>query len=135
LLENLIGVTYANELRELRRQELLLLLQSDATAVLLFDGSISGKIGNLVRNYPDREWTLSLISRELAIAPSTLRRKLRNEGMKFTEILREHRLGVAHQMLLDGASSFEAQTLSGFRSRSHFAKHFKNRFGKSPARV
>lgn len=135
LLENLADVAFADDLREMRRQELMLLLQSGPAATLLFDGSISGKIGKLVRNSPDREWTVTLASSELAIAPSTLRRKLRNEGVKFTEVLRDHRLTVAHQMLLDGASSFEAQTLSGFRSRSHFAKHFKDRFGKLPAKV
>ncbi len=135
LLENLTDVAFADDLRGVRRQELMLLLQSDPAASLLFDGSISGKIGKMVRNSPDREWTVTLVSNELAIAPSTLRRKLRNEGVKFTEVLRDHRLTVAHQMLLDGASSFEAQTLSGFRSRSHFAKHFKDRFGRHPAKV
>lgn len=120
------------EISDLRRRELVLLLTADPIACCLFDQSTAQSLRKLIHNTPDREWTVDLASTELGMGASTLRRKLTFEGASFSDVLREQRLLVAYP---DGATVLEAQTVSGFRSRSHFARHFHERFGKNPSRL
>lgn len=123
------------KLLEFRRKELLRILATDPIARCLFDRSIKQLLGRMIYGEPDRDWTVDIAAAEMGLGASTLRRKLHIDGTRFTHVLREQRLCVAQRVLSDGATVFEAQTASGFRSRSHFAKHFWNRFGASPSRM
>lgn len=123
------------KLRDFRRNELLRLLAADPIARSLFDRSIKQTLGRLIYCEPDRNWTVNTAAAAMGLGASTLRRKLQIEETRFTHVLREQRLCVAYRLLSDGATVLEAQLASGYRSRSHFSKHFCNRFGVTPSRL
>ena len=131
--EDVSDLPSATQIHDLRRRELVLMLRTDPVAHRLFGGSVVQALGQLIRNAPDSDWTVPRAARALGVGASTLRRKLSEEATTFTQVVRDERLTVAHRVLADGASVLEARTVAGFRSRSHFARHFRARYGRPPA--
>lgn len=120
--------------RKARLAELLALLHGVPEARPLFDMSISERVARLVRNGLDERWTASQAARRLAMSESTLRRRLAANGQSFSTILQRERMGVARQLMEQGARSGTAAFAVGYASRAHFARRFRATFGVNPAR-
>ncbi len=79
--------------------------------------------------------TLSYLSNECAMSPSTLQRHLKKlTGLTATKYIQEHRLNFARELLQNRKYRTIAQVAynSGFKEPNSFARSFKNRFGARP---
>ncbi len=75
------------------------------------------------------------LASKLGLSVKTLNQSfIKAYGMSVAQFLREHRLALAHQMLLDTRQSVsEIACLLGFSQLSHFSASFKAFFGYSPS--
>ncbi len=79
------------------------------------------------------EWTIGEVSERLATSETTLRRKLREEGTSFREILFELRLVSGLMQLLQTSKPvYQVAFECGYQSVSRFTSNFRKRFGLSP---
>jgi AraC-like DNA-binding protein len=120
-------------LRALRLTEILTLLRQLPEARALFTASLAEEVAWLMGSEPTREWSVGVIARETGHGASTLRRRLAAEGTSFRTILRQVRLNAGRSALAQGASSLTAAEASGYVSRSHFARRYRESFGTSPS--
>ncbi len=120
-------------LGEHRLAEILLILRDVPEARPLFAMDLGGRVAWLIRADPARSWQAAQMAALLGLSESTLRRRLADDGMSFRGILRETRLDVAHDLLRQGGESvMRASEAAGYASRSHFARHYRARFGTLP---
>ncbi len=76
---------------------------------------------------------LESIARLLHTSERTLKRRLRDEGTTFTELLAEHRAALAEELLRQGRlTSTQIASRLGFSDLSTFSQAFKRWFGVSP---
>jgi len=80
------------------------------------------------------ELTMEEICKQLAMSESTLRRKLKNEGLKLQAIKDQVKLGLGLHLLQSTLLpiSYIAQKC-GYHSQSRFTSRFKVRFGLTPS--
>ncbi len=70
------------------------------------------------------------------MSEATLRRRLSAEGQTLQHLLLDERMKAAFTILnVRDASVAEALAATGYQSRSHFSKHFQQRFGATPSKV
>jgi AraC-like DNA-binding protein len=119
--------------RAFRLSEILTLLRRLPEARALFTASLSDEIAWLIGSDPTRAWNVSSVAREVGLGASTLRRRLAAEGASFRAILRKARLDAGRSALAQGASSLTAAEASGYASRSHFARRYRESFGTTPS--
>jgi AraC-like DNA-binding protein len=119
--------------RAFRLSEILTLLRRLPEARALFTASVGDEVAWLVGSDPTRAWTVSAAAQELGLGASTLRRRLAAEGTSFRGILRKARLDAGRSALAQGASSLTAAEASGYVSRSHFARRYRESFGTTPS--
>lgn len=119
--------------------EILLLLAEQGVLPLTpkyVEGSVAEAVRLLVRHRLHLPWTAENVAAALDLSEATLRRRLRAEATSFQDLLRDERMAAAHLLLADrNADVAEALAATGYRSRSHFARHFEERFGVTPAAV
>lgn len=82
------------------------------------------------------EFTIEDLSYSLAISSRQLRRKIQKlSGLTPNQYIRKYKMNVARE-LLESRSIYSVKELSyklGFKSSAHFAKLFKNHFGRNPS--
>jgi AraC-like DNA-binding protein len=127
---------HAGTLAQHRLAEVLILLRAVPQAACLFEQSLSERVMWTVRSDPTRRWTAASIGRELGIGASTLRRHLSAAGMPLRLAIQTVRLQLAHDMLSRGEGSVsDAVSISGYVSRSHFVRQFREVYGVTPSKV
>jgi AraC-like DNA-binding protein len=127
---------HATALAEHRLTEVLLLLANEPAAACLFSQSLAERVAWLVSGAPSGRWTADRLSRELGVASSTLRRKLAEQGASLRDIQATARMRLAHEMLVAGQGNLaQAASAAGYSSRSHFARRFRQIYGRAPAEV
>lgn len=124
----------AGAIRTSRMAELLALLSHDPAAKPLFRATLGETVARIVAADPAEPWTVGMVASRLAMAESTLRRKLSREGTSFRQILRSERLNAARALIADGSEPcLTAALAAGYRSRSHFARRYREKFGSNPS--
>ena len=87
-------------------------------------------------NISKLEFTIEDLSYSLAISSRQLRRKIQKlSGLTPNQYIRKYKMNVARE-LLESRSIYSVKELSyklGFKSSAHFAKLFKNHFGRNPS--
>lgn len=80
------------------------------------------------------ELPLSRLARELGLSPVRASREVRRlTGRTFVDLLREARLGTAVDLLCHSDLPIGSVAMrSGFTDESHFHRHFRERFGRTP---
>lgn len=97
-------------------------------------GSVIDALRLLVRHRLDREWSAASVAASFGMSEATLRRRLRQEGRSLRDLLLSERMRAARTLLCDRhADVADAIAATGYASRSHFARHFRQAFGVSPA--
>ena len=82
---------------------------------------------------PHGEVRSAEIARRLGLSQRTLARRLSEEGLTFSALLRELRLDLAHRYLADGDTSIShIAWLLGYQEVSAFSKAFKRWTGSAP---
>ncbi len=92
------------------------------------------EVRNLVREEPERAWSIDAVARLLGVSAATLRRRLARDGASLRELLLEERLSLAQVLLGDGrASVAEVALRCGYASPGKFARQFARKFGATPS--
>jgi len=91
----------------------------------------------MLRQLTDPELTVTAIARHQGVTPRYIQRLFEQEGLTFSEFLRDARLDLAYKALgLAGASTVSAIAFdAGFNDLSHFNRAFRRRFGATPSEV
>lgn len=98
--------------------------------------SVTEGLRLLLRHRLHEDWTAARAAAALSLSEATLRRRLAGEGAGFAAVLREERLAAAHLLIGQrGADVADAMAATGFRSRSHFARQFRDRYGVLPSQA
>ena len=89
----------------------------------------------ILKNLSNQEFSVELLSKELAMSRMQLHRKIKAlTGKPISEHIRKIRLEHAAELLKKGNKNIaEIAYESGFTSPNYFATSFKNEFGKSPS--
>ena len=124
---------------EHRVLEILLILAEQGVLPLApkyADGSAVEAVRRLIRHRLHLSWTAARVAAELGLSEAGLRRRFRAEGRTLQALLRAERMQAAYTVLHDrDADVADALAATGYRSRSHFARHFQAAFGASPSAV
>ena len=127
LVETVGGDQPGSELPTIQLSEGLPL--ADKEFLESFDKLIEENISKL-------EFTIEDLSYSLAISSRQLRRKIQKlSGLTPNQYIRKYKMNVARE-LLESRSIYSVKELSyklGFKSSAHFAKLFKNHFGRNPS--
>lgn len=85
---------------------------------------------------PHLEYSLEQLAEQAAMSPSSFRNKFRQYvGMSVFDYLREQRLSLARDYLLQGHSVQQAAHLSGYQHATNFATAFRKHFGQAPSEL
>ncbi|UMR98461.1 helix-turn-helix domain-containing protein [Escherichia coli] len=116
----------------------LSLFESDERMPLFLRGcltSISTKVRAIIQTDISANWTLGAIALQLHMSESLLKRKLKDEGLRFSVLLLEERMRVAVNILCfqyeDGHAVAEK---CGYSSKSYFISVFHRYYGLPPDR-
>lgn len=96
---------------------------------------VSRRLMQIVNAAPEQNWTTDSAGQKLAMSESTLRRKLKLEGMSFEQILLETRMH--HALMLVQTTQWNLAQIAdacGYKSVARFSERFKGRFGTTPGR-
>lgn len=119
--------------------EILLILAEQGVLPLVpkyADASLVEAVRLLIRHRLHLAWNAATVAEQLSMSEATLRRRLRAEGQTLQVLLRTERMNAAYIVLNDrNADVADALAATGYRSRSHFARHFRASFGVNPAAV
>ena len=133
------GASVSRRVVEHRILEILLILAEQGVLPLVpkyVDGSVVEGVRLLVRHRLHLPWTAGSVAAELSMSEATLRRRLRAEDETLQELLRAERMKAAYIVLHErDADVADALAATGYRSRSHFARHFQKQFGTTPSLV
>ncbi|OBT09413.1 hypothetical protein A9264_09075 [Vibrio sp. UCD-FRSSP16_10] len=81
----------------------------------------------------DQSINLPMLAQYLQISVSTVKRKLANEGLSFTHLLRQKRVYKGANLLRSGRTHISAiAPLCGFSSPAQFSSAFKSIYGCTP---
>lgn len=131
--------TVSRSLRDHRALELLLILAEQGVIRLspeYVGGSVAEAVRLHIRHQLHLVWTARGIAAALSMSEATLRRRLRSEAYTLSQLIRTERMNAAHVLLRSGDCDVaDALAATGYRSRSHFSKHFRAYFGTTPASV
>ncbi|MAG31924.1 MAG: hypothetical protein CL908_13635 [Deltaproteobacteria bacterium] len=82
-----------------------------------------------------RGFQLESVAREMAMSPRTLRRRLREEGTTFREVVGDLRKGLALDYLESSDLSLEEiAALLGYEDAANFNRAFRRWLGEAPGR-
>ncbi|ARP93768.1 helix-turn-helix transcriptional regulator [Bordetella genomosp. 13] len=85
---------------------------------------------------PHLNYSLDQLASQAAMSTSSFRSKFRQlVGAPVFDYLRDRRLALARQYLLQGHSVQQAAHLSGYRHATNFATAFRKRYGEAPRSV
>ncbi|RZJ13849.1 MAG: AraC family transcriptional regulator [Acidovorax sp.] len=129
--------TSSHLLREHRALEVLLML-AEAGVVLPAPGELgwAERLRRLVGPSPDADWTVERIAAAFATSPSTLQRRLAQEGETVSQCLRDVRLETGLVLLQSSTLQVsEIASRCGYESHSRFSAAFRERFGFPPSQL
>ncbi|WP_370872945.1 helix-turn-helix domain-containing protein [Escherichia coli] len=116
----------------------LSLFESDERMLLFLSGclsSISAKVRAIIQTDISASWTLGAIALQLHMSESLLKKKLKDEGLRFSNLLLEERMRVAVNMLCSQHGYRQAVAEKcGYSSRSYFISVFHRYYGFPPDR-
>ncbi|ELE8592043.1 helix-turn-helix domain-containing protein [Escherichia coli] len=116
----------------------LSLFESDERMSLFLIGclsSISAKVRAIIQTDISASWTLGAIALQLHMSESLLKKKLKDEGLRFSNLLLEERMRVAVNMLCSWHGYGQALAEKcGYSSRSYFISVFHRYYGFPPDR-
>lgn len=121
---------------EHRRLDVLLSLirQNKAPQLLMRpDAGWAQRVRALLTLDPARNWSINALCDSLALTESTLRRRLREEGTGFRELLDDVRQCTALELVTQTRAPIqEIAYRCGYQSASHFIQRFRERYGMTP---
>ncbi len=121
---------------EHRRLDVLLSLirQGKAPQLLMRpDASWVQRVRALLALDPARNWSINALCQNLSLTESTLRRRLREEGTGFRELLEDVRQCTALELVTQTRAPIqEIAYRCGYQSASHFIQRFRERYGMTP---
>lgn len=129
-----IAETYTTSLREKLCLSLLSVFQ-ERTKVISFllthMNTFSYKIIGIIGGRDlERAWHLKDIAERLYASESLIKKRLKEEGTSFSEILREMRMESARKMILENNLSISmVAQMCGYNSTSYFISAFKDYYG------
>ena len=90
-------------------------------------------IARIIMQEPQNKWTMSEVANRLFTTPSTLRRHLSKEGISFSQLVLDVRMGVAlNYLTFSNYSVLQVSHRSGFGSSAYFCDVFKRKYGITP---
>lgn len=109
--------------------------QAEAQIRSFTDDSLSRLVvEKIIQRLPDGPPGQGLIAGDLSMSNRTLQRKLKEEGVNFSELLQDCRMQLAKKYLRQGNKSVvETSYTLGFGEPSAFSRAFKRWTGQSPA--
>ncbi|MEO6907796.1 MAG: helix-turn-helix transcriptional regulator [Abditibacteriaceae bacterium] len=109
--------------------------QMDAGSADAFHVSFATRLEHYVQSNLSKPLMLDRVAREMYLSPAQFTRNLRREtGKSFNQLLAEHRLEEAKQLLLHSQWTISIiAELVGFRSVSYFCTFFKEHTGEAPS--
>ena len=94
------------------------------------------RVCTVINNNIAHEWTLARIASELLMSPSLLKKKLREEGTSYSQLLTECRMQRALQLIVIYGVSIKRVAVScGYHSVSYFIYVFRNYYGMTPTSI
>lgn len=136
LLTSFDDASLSDERVVLRAFDLLMLLKEQGFQYSSGQTSlISRRLMTMLNASPEKGWTAETASQRLAMSESTLRRKLKLEGVSFEQILLETRMH--HALMLVQTTHWNMAQIAdacGYKSVARFSERFKGRFGITPGR-
>ncbi|MGQ4877354.1 helix-turn-helix transcriptional regulator [Billgrantia sp. LNSP4103-1] len=92
------------------------------------------RVRERLQSCPAEPHRLAALAELAAMSPATLRRKFQTAyGCSVFDYLRERRLEIARQMLLQGHGVERASQSAGYRHANNFTAAFRQRYGYSPS--
>ncbi|ATC96772.1 helix-turn-helix transcriptional regulator [Pseudoalteromonas tunicata] len=123
----------------MRRKEivhLLFQLGHSNIAGLVHSHSLSNQIHLVIANDQELDVTIESLCQRFAMSESTLRRKLKAEGITLQDIKDQVRLGQGLHLLQSTRKSIGMiANVCGYQSQSRFSERFKYRFGLTPSQL
>lgn len=123
----------------MRRKEivhLLFQLGYSNIAGLVHSHSLSNQIHLVIANDQELDVTIESLCQRFAMSESTLRRKLKAEGITLQDIKDQVRLGQGLHLLQSTRKSIGMiANVCGYQSQSRFSERFKYRFGLTPSQL
>ncbi|MGF1861804.1 helix-turn-helix transcriptional regulator [Photobacterium profundum] len=91
-------------------------------------------IAQLITLDPKRKWSVDDMAKALFTTQSTLRRHLAKEGVSFSQLLLDIRMGIAlNYLTFANYSISQISHCSGFGSAAYFCDAFKRKYGITPS--
>ncbi|MCE8032319.1 AraC family transcriptional regulator [Billgrantia tianxiuensis] len=92
------------------------------------------RVREQLQSCPARSHSLSALAEQAAMSPATLRRKFQAAyGCSVFDFLRERRLELARELLLQGHGIERAAQCAGYRHANNFTTAFRQRYGYPPS--
>ncbi|WP_407904754.1 helix-turn-helix domain-containing protein [Escherichia coli] len=99
----------------------------------IINSETSSRVRNIINNRIDYSWTMSALAKEMALSVSSLKKKLKYEGVTYSSLLRECRMKKAIYLLANkNITTKKVAAECGFKSASYFICCFKKYFGCTP---
>ncbi len=131
-----IADSYTSSLKEKLCVSLLSVFKDRArvTSFLLTHmNTLSYKIMGIIAGDLAHPWHLKDIAERLYASESLIKKKLREEGTSFSEILRDLRMESARKMIIENLYTITiVAQRCGYNSTSYFISAFKDYYGKTP---
>ena len=127
----------SDAVREHRAFEVLLLLAERGIVFApMRELAWADRVHRLVSQRPHAAWTVDDLARAFHLSPSTLQRRLGEEGTSAARCVREVRLASAMALLQgSGLPVSEIAARCGYDSHSRFTAAFRHRFGYAPSHL
>ncbi|MDS1605235.1 helix-turn-helix domain-containing protein [Escherichia coli] len=97
--------------------------------------SFSSKVASLISLDIERKWYLNDVARLMHLSDSLIKRRLRDEGTSFSEILRGARMRFAKNLI--SLNIYTVNVIAkkcGYNSTSYFVSSFKEYYGVTPCK-
>jgi AraC-like DNA-binding protein len=131
------GLDVTDAVREHRALEVLLLL-AERGIVFARQSELRwvDRVHRLVSQRPHATWSVDELARAFHVSPSTLQRRLSEEGSTANQCVREARMATAMALLQSTERQVsEIAALCGYDSHSRFTAAFRQRFGYAPSHM
>ncbi|GAD80026.1 hypothetical protein VEZ01S_22_00330 [Vibrio ezurae NBRC 102218] len=97
------------------------------------DTSFSDKVSLFLDRRLDKEITLPMLAQHLTLSISSVKRKLAEEGLSFSQMLKQKRTYKGATILRSGRTNINTiAALCGFNSATQFSHAFKSVYGCTP---